>query len=74
MEKQCKYGRLVIVPGKGCGATKPMRPLNSDDIDGMVSTSDVECGTIRTDVRVRTNIKKNCVGVLSVVVYRMVPP
>ncbi len=54
MEKPSKYVRLVIVPGKGCGTTKPMRPLNSDDIDGMVSTSDVECGTIRTEVRGRT--------------------
>ena len=56
MEKQCKYGRLVIVPGKGCGTTKPMRPLNSDDIDGMVSTSDVECGMVRAEVRMCTTI------------------
>ncbi len=42
--------RLTVIPGKGCGIFKPLRPLKADDLDKITSPLDAECGTIREEV------------------------
>ncbi len=44
------FTRLVVIPGKGCGTLKPLRPLNGEDADKIMSPSEAECGTIRAEV------------------------